>query len=376
MEGGTTAQSRDFGFEFNRFIRGLCYAGVLALLCFFLFIMLGCLRISSCAFYTYNSYTDIPAHSVGLLLGTSSNVAPGQPNDFFTNRIMAAASLYHKGKIEYILVSGDNRHPSYNEPRMMMNALLKAGVPLDRIVPDYAGFSTIDSVLRARHVFMLNDMIIISQDFHNERAIFIARANGIDAVGFNASNPTSFTARFRVGVREFFARIKCVFDVYLLNSRPTYLGDPIAIGNRPLPRQPTDKPKRPTSKPKQPGMSVQGLRQLQQLHVAVRAKEPGDSALILKQRRLAVEAFQQTLLHEDEEDGADAPLQHQPMASPLDLPRSMIEDQPRSRPARSAAAPAAAEQTAPQAAPAPRRPAAQRPQPADPARHSYGDPWE
>lgn len=322
-----TQQSRDFGFEFNRFIRGLCYVGALVLLGFFLFVMLAFLRISSCAFYTYDSYNDIPAHSVGLLLGTSPNVAPGRPNEFFTNRIMAAAALYHKGKIEYILVSGDNRHASYNEPRMMMNALLKAGVPRDRIVPDYAGFSTIDSVLRARDVFMLDDMIIISQDFHNERAVFIARAHGIDAVGFNASNPTSFTANFRVGVREFFARIKCVFDVYLLGSRPTYLGEPIAIGSRPLPRQPTDKPKRPTSKPKQPGPSVQGLAGMQQRRSAVSAWEPDDSAQIQEPHHQAVEAFQQTLIQEQEDEGtadeAEAPLQHQPMASPLDLPQSM-----------------------------------------------------
>lgn len=316
------APGKEFGFELNRFIKALLYVGAVFVLGFFLFIVLACMRISSCAFFTYNSYNEIPAHKVGLLLGTAPNVAPGQPNDFFTNRIMAAASLYHKGKIEYILVSGDNRHESYNEPRMMMNALLKAGVPLDHIVADFAGFSTIDSVLRARYVFMLNDMIIISQDFHNERAIFIAKANGIDAIGFNASNPSSFIANFKVSVREFFARIKCVFDVYLLDSKPTYLGDPIAIGNVPLPKKATDKPKYITSKPKQPGYSVKGLEELALLRLQASAKQPTDSALILNQRRKAVEAFQQTLLKEDAESG-DAPLHHVPMASPLDLPDTM-----------------------------------------------------
>lgn len=318
------APGKDFGFELNRFIKALLYVGAVFVLGFFIFIVLACMRISSCAFFTYNSYNDIPAHKVGLLLGTAPNVAPGQPNDFFTNRIMAAASLYHKGKIEYILVSGDNRHESYNEPRMMMNALLKAGVPLDHIVADFAGFSTIDSVLRARHVFMLNDMIIISQDFHNERAIFIAKANGIDAIGFNAANPSSFIANFKISVREFFARIKCVFDVYLLDSKPTYLGDPIAIGNVPLPKKATDKPKHITSKPKELGYSVKGLEELALLRLQSSAKQPTDSALILNQRRKAVEAFQQTLLKEDAESG-DAPLHHVPMASPLDLPDTMTQ---------------------------------------------------
>lgn len=318
------APGKDFGFELNRFIKALLYVGAVFVLGFFIFIVLACMRISSCAFFTYNSYNDIPTHKVGLLLGTAPNVAPGQPNDFFTNRIMAAASLYHKGKIEYILVSGDNRHESYNEPRMMMNALLKAGVPLDHIVADFAGFSTIDSVLRARHVFMLNDMIIISQDFHNERAIFIAKANGIDAIGFNAANPSSFIANFKISVREFFARIKCVFDVYLLDSKPTYLGDPIAIGNVPLPKKATDKPKHITSKPKEPGYSVKGLEELALLRLQSSAKQPTDSALLLNQRRKAVEAFQQTLLKEDAESG-DAPLHHVPMASPLDLPDTMTQ---------------------------------------------------
>ncbi len=370
-------RNKDFGLEFSRFLKALLYLCALLILSFFIFIVLSYMRISSCAFFTYDSYQEVPAHEVGLLLGTSSHVAPGQPNDFFTNRIMAAANLYKKGKIKYILVSGDNRHASYNEPRMMMNALLKAGVPLEHIVADFAGFSTLDSVLRARRVFMLNDMLIISQDFHNERAIFIARANGIDAWGFNAANPNSFIANFKVGVREFFARLKCIAEVYLLDTAPTYLGDPIAIGNAPLPKLPTDKAKYPTSKPKHPGPSAEGLQLAKLEEVKRRAKQPTDSALILKQQRKAMDDFQRTLLQEEAAQMQQTQTPLVPMSSPVERKAELDSiNAPDKEPA------AAAAQSTPtevprslESQPAPTLPRT-HPQTNDANIHHFGDPWE
>lgn len=220
----------DFQYEFGRFIKIILYLASIAALVFAMFLLLGTLKISSYAFDTYDSYDEVPFNKVGLLLGTSSNVGPGQPNEYFTNRIMAAANLFKHHKIDYILVSGDNRHASYNEPRQMMRALIKAGVPQDRIVADYAGFRTNDSVIRANKVFQLNKVTIISQQFHNERALFIADHLGIDAIGFNASDPYSEGNDFKVKMREFLARIRCVIDMYILHTKPTFLGDPIIIG--------------------------------------------------------------------------------------------------------------------------------------------------
>ncbi len=284
-----------FNLEFSRFFKTICYLTVVGLICFLIFMLLSMIKISSNAFFSYDSYRDIPYHRVGLLLGTSSNIAPGQPNEFFTYRILAAVTLFNQGKIDYILVSGDNRHPSYNEPRQMMRALLSYKIPEDRIIADYAGFSTIDSVIRAKKVFMLNDMTIISQEFHNERALFIAKANNIDAVGFNAATPKASGAMFKILIREFFARIKCVFDVYILKSQPTYLGAPIAIGDAPLPKLASNKPKLRTSKPKKTGASVRGLKELQWEKIKAYAKKPSDAALILKQQEMAREAMQEAL---------------------------------------------------------------------------------
>ncbi len=235
-----------FSSDMSSFLKAVGYIGLLALVIGILFLVLGCFRISSYAFKTYESIDKIPHNKVGLLLGTSSLNSNGQPNDYFTYRIIAAAQLFKAGKIDYILASGDNLHHSYNEPRQMIRALIKAGVPQERIVADFAGISTLDSVIRARKVFLLNSVTIISQDFQNERALFIADSNGLNAVAYNALSP-SYGIFSKINIREFFARIKCAFDVYLLKSQPKFLGKPESIGKSALPKELSNKPKKQTS---------------------------------------------------------------------------------------------------------------------------------
>lgn len=131
----------------------------------------------------YLTIETIPTREVGLVLGTTPGI--GGSNLFFTTRIEAAKELYERGKIRKIIVSGDNSDKSYNEPEYMRNALMKSGVPADAITMDYAGFRTLDSVVRASEVFSLTGgFTIISQPFHVERALYLARANGIDAIGY------------------------------------------------------------------------------------------------------------------------------------------------------------------------------------------------
>ncbi len=250
---------QQFQHELSSFTKTLIYSLAVVVLLIALFCMLSIFRISSFAFQTYDSYKNIPFNKVGLLLGTSSNVGPGQDNHYFTYRIMAATELYNAGRIEYILVSGDNRHDSYNEPRMMYRALVKNGIPPDKIVMDFAGINTLNSVVRASQVFMLPNMTIISQAFHNERALFIAHHFGIKAIAYNAAEPDSGWNRLKVDLREIAARIKCILDVYFLGTQPKFLGSPIRIGDVMMPKDPSNKPRRPTSKPKRPGLSIQGL---------------------------------------------------------------------------------------------------------------------
>jgi SanA protein len=176
----------------------------------------------------YSYVAEVPENEVGLILGTSKYNRSGHSNDFFHNRIEAAVSLYNAGKIRHIIVSGDNREMNYNEPRDMRRALEKKGIPSDAITLDFAGFRTLDSVVRSKKVFGQNKITIISQKFHNQRALFIADYYGIDAVGFCAINPPdpSFYPTF---VREIFARFLAVIDLYILRQNPKFLGNPEKI---------------------------------------------------------------------------------------------------------------------------------------------------
>jgi len=181
---------------------------------------------------TYDDVADVPHRKVGLVLGCSRRTAEGRPNPFFVNRMQAAADLYMAGKVDYLLVSGDNRTLRYNETRDMRKALLKLGVPANRVYSDYAGFRTLDSIVRAQRVFGQTSLTIVSQKFHNERAIFIALHKGIDAIGFNAREVAAadtLVTRYR----EQLARVRTILDVYLLDTPPRFLGDRITIDGSP-----------------------------------------------------------------------------------------------------------------------------------------------
>lgn len=175
----------------------------------------------------YNDTCQIPVNRVGLLLGTSSRLSNGRPNLYFNYRIEATVALFNAGKINRILVSGDNRQLNYNEPIKMRQALVAMGVPDSVIIMDYAGIRTLDSVVRAQKVFGQKSITIISQQFHNERALYIARHNGIEAVGFNARDVDTYSG-FKTNTRELLARVKMFIDL-LTGKEPRHLGDPIVI---------------------------------------------------------------------------------------------------------------------------------------------------
>lgn len=205
------------------------------LLAFFLGVVLTLLGCNGFVEYYGESYTfyeteGLPENKVGLVLGTSPRTREGYPNRYFQYRIDAAVRLYRQGKIRYILVSGDNGTPSYNEPDAMMKRLVAHGVPREHIILDYAGFRTLDSVIRSQKVFGQNAITVISQPFHTKRAVFIARNSGIRAIGYNARDVEGQKG-YLVHAREFFARVKAVLDVFILDKQPKYLGEKIPIGS-------------------------------------------------------------------------------------------------------------------------------------------------
>ena len=177
--------------------------------------------------YIYTDIQTIPSQKAGLLLGTAKYNSGGGINPFFKYRIDAAVALYKAGKIKNIVVSGDNSQSSYNEPKDMKKELMKNGVPEDVIYLDYAGFRTLDSVVRMDKIFGQKEFIIISQQFHNQRAIYLARHYGLKAFGYNAKDVKTKRA-IKVQIREKFARVKVFVDI-ITGKSPKFLGEEIHI---------------------------------------------------------------------------------------------------------------------------------------------------
>jgi SanA protein len=171
----------------------------------------------------FSDINKIPHHRIALVLGTSHKTSKGDPNPFFEKRIETAAALYKKGKIDHLILSGDNRTIYYNEPMAMLKALLKKDVPASAITLDYAGLRTLDSIVRCKEIFGQNKFIIITQPFHSYRALFISRYHHINAIAMVAEEP-DFEYSFKVRIREYLARTKAVLDLYILKTPPRFLG--------------------------------------------------------------------------------------------------------------------------------------------------------
>ncbi len=175
----------------------------------------------------YSDTESIPYNKVGIVLGTARHMAQGGVNPYYDFRIKAAIALYEAGKISFVLVSGDNGSIYYNEPYTIKKDLIAGGIPEEKIFLDYAGFRTLDSMVRAKVVFGLDSATVISQEFHNERAIYIAAKKGLNAVGYNAED-LSGSQGLKVKIREYFARVKVFVDL-AFNTQPRFYGNRITI---------------------------------------------------------------------------------------------------------------------------------------------------
>lgn len=205
--------------------------GALAILV--LFNMWVVLRSSGRVSSNIASVTPAP---VALVLGTSKTLASGGVNIFWRGRMDAAAELYKAGKVRKILVSGDNRSKDYNEPRDMRNALVERGVPASVITLDLAGLRTLDSVIRAHEIYGIDECVIVSDDFHLPRSLWLADRRGLKATGFHGpSLPWEISGKSRG--REWLARIKAALDEWVLGTEARHYGDPETLsGQKPAPR--------------------------------------------------------------------------------------------------------------------------------------------
>ncbi len=167
----------------------------------------------------YFNIHELPANDIGLVLGTSKFVRTGKENLFFRYRMEATARLWKEGKVKYLILSGNNDSEYYNEPVDMQRALIKLGVPASVMTLDYAGYRTFDSVVRCKDVFNQEKITIISQNFHNARALYIGNHEGMAAIAFAAQDvPDGYS--LRTLIREYLARPYALLDVYVIRPQP------------------------------------------------------------------------------------------------------------------------------------------------------------
>lgn len=191
-----------------------------------LFAFLGLLIVDALTSYMVRDkiYTDIkqlPHREYALVLGTAKFYTKDVLNEYYKYRLEAATQLLKSDKVEKLLLSGDNKTPYYNEPKTMTNDLLRMGVAYNKMRQDYAGYSTFDSILRAKQVYKLPPFTIVSQKFHCERALLIAKFRDIDAICYVAKYPEG---AYQVRIREIVARTAMVFSL-LIGRKPQTLED-------------------------------------------------------------------------------------------------------------------------------------------------------
>jgi SanA protein len=183
--------------------------------------------------FIYSDVQKIPEKRAALVLGCSKYLGNGHLNYFYKYRIEATVKLFKAGKVKAIVVSGDNGNKNYDEPTQMHDDLVKAGIPSQYIQLDYAGFRTLDSLVRAEVIFDLEDYIVVSQRFHLERAIYIAHAKEQKVLGFVAKDFSNTIWVKRMGRRELLARVKAVLDVNIFGVEPKFYGKKVKVTYRP-----------------------------------------------------------------------------------------------------------------------------------------------
>src|SRR5512138_1971960 len=196
----------------NRTIRFTFYTSLLGVL------LIGMIRLILLLSTSSQTFTveDAPFKRVAIVFGAEVK-RDGTPSTVLRDRVETAVALYKSGKVEKLLMSGDNRFVDYNEPESMRQYALTLGVPDADIVLDYAGRRTYDTCYRAKEIFGVNSATLVTQGFHLPRALFLCAAFGIDSVGVKSDN-YYYLKRLRLywNIRELFASLQSVLDVYLL----------------------------------------------------------------------------------------------------------------------------------------------------------------
>lgn len=175
----------------------------------------------------FTDTSKIPKNKVGLLLGTSKILEGGEENLYFIYRVNAAVKLFKSKKIDFIVISSSYESKHNDNPQDFKVELLKKEIPENKILLDYGGNRTLNSVIRIKEIYNQQSVTMISQEFHNERAIYLAESFGIKAVGFNAKDVTNRLG-LKTQTREYFARVKVFVDIFF-KLQPIFLDSKVEI---------------------------------------------------------------------------------------------------------------------------------------------------
>jgi SanA protein len=221
------AKSIKKGLKIILLLLTLLFLIMITFYCFLLFVH----QNSADFIVSYKSVKDLPQKKAAIILGASVNPATNLPSDILADRILTGAELYKEGKVEKLIMSGDNRVTHYNEPVVMRDYAVALGVPLGDIVLDYAGRRTYDTCFRANKIFGIEEAYLVSQRYHLFRAVYTCRALGVDVIGVDAARQL-YVNQFSYNVREIPATILALWEIYLIHPSPV-LGEKIEI-NLPL----------------------------------------------------------------------------------------------------------------------------------------------
>lgn len=199
------------------FKRIVIVVSICVLLCISLLTICYMVVVNNASGRTFDDIAEVPYSKYGLLLATSPITRGGARNFYFDNRIKAAEELFKAGKVDYIIASGGDYSQTQlngcDEPLAIRDSLMVRDIPADRIILDYEGTRTLNSIVKAKKIYMLDSVLIISQKYHNERAIYLADRYKLEAHGYNAAPSPIRRNRIKNTLREFLARVKMFIDV-------------------------------------------------------------------------------------------------------------------------------------------------------------------
>lgn len=172
----------------------------------------------------YSNTEQIPSQRVAIVLG--AGIYGDYPSPMLADRISAAVELYKLGRVQKLLMSGDNSREDYDEVTVMQRYAVKLGIPQKDITLDYAGFKTYQSCYRAKEIFGVEQAVVVTQNFHLPRAVYLCNQLGVDAVGLGTSDWESYRQEtvMRLTLREYISTIKALWQVHITRPKPTFLG--------------------------------------------------------------------------------------------------------------------------------------------------------